>query len=256
MVAGFVLAPNLMRTAERLSRRHLERSVPDPELRARLRPDYRIGCKRILLSSTYYPALAKPNVDVVAGGLSEVRGSTVVAADGTEAEVDAIIFGTGFHVTDPPVAGLVHGRDGKTLADVWSTGLEAHAGTTVAGFPNFFMMTGPNTGLGHSSMIRMIESQLNYILDGLRQMERHGAQTVEARREAQTAYNSELQRRMAKTIWITGGCNSWYLDPRNGKNTSLWPGSTIEFRRRLRHFDPADYVLEPARSHEAVAAVS
>ena len=247
-VIPFVYRPQLMKIGQKAAVAHLHSAVKDPVLRSKLRPSYALGCKRIILSDDYYPAVTQPNVDVITDGIAEVREHSVVTTDGVEHEVDTIIFGTGFHVTDPPIAGLVRGRDGKSLADVWSTGLEAHLGTTIAGFPNFFMMTGPNTGLGHNSMIRMIESQLTYIIDGLQQMERRGAQMVEVRRGAQTAYNTELQRRMEKTIWITGGCKSWYLDPRNGKNTSLWPGSTIEFRRRLRHFDTADYVLEPTRT--------
>ncbi len=211
-------------------------------------PDYRIGCKRILLSSEYYPALAKPNVDVVAAGLSEIRGSTVVAADGTEAEVDAIIFGTGFHVTDMPIAERVVGAGGSTLAESWKDGMQALRGGSAAGFPNFLTIIGPNTGLGNSSMILMIESQLNYLADYLRQLDVLGGHTaLDARPSAVAAWNRKVQERMKRTVWNTGGCTSWYLDA-SGRNTTVWPGTTTEFRRATRRVDLAEYevIRKPA----------
>ncbi|HET9382753.1 MAG TPA: NAD(P)/FAD-dependent oxidoreductase, partial [Streptomyces sp.] len=167
-VQAFTKHPDQLGLVERLARRNLHRAIKDPALRARLTPDYRIGCKRILLSSTYYPALAQENVDVVAGGLSEVRGSTLVAADGTETEADAIVFGTGFHVTDMPIAERVVGAGGRTLAEAWRGGMAALRGASAAGFPNWMTIIGPNTGLGNSSMILMIESQLTYMADFVR----------------------------------------------------------------------------------------
>lgn len=160
----------------------MARSIKDPELRARLTPAYRIGCKRILLSSEYYPALARPNVDLVASGLKEIRGSVLVAADGTETEVDAIVFGTGFHVTDMPIADRVVGAEGRTLADEWKDGMQSLRGATAAGFPNWMTIIGPNTGLGNSSMILMIESQLNYMADYLRQLGMLGGKVALAAR--------------------------------------------------------------------------
>jgi cation diffusion facilitator CzcD-associated flavoprotein CzcO len=232
-------------------------AVKDPALRAKLTPDYRIGCKRILLSSTYYPALARPNVDVVASGLSEVRGSTLVAADGSEAEVDAIIFGTGFHVTDMPIAERVVGADGRTLAETWKGGMEALRGATAAGFPNWMTIIGPNTGLGNSSMILMIESQLNYMADYLRQLDVLGGRVaLDARSTAVRGWNHRVQERMKRTVWNTGGCTSWYLDP-SGRNTTIWPGTTAEFRRATRRVDLAEYeVLRAPASREAPASES
>ncbi|MFD8615632.1 flavin-containing monooxygenase, partial [Streptomyces sp. NPDC059631] len=157
-VQAFTKRPNELGLVERLAKRNLGRAVKDPELRRKLTPDYRIGCKRILLSNTYYPALTRPNVDVVASGLERIEGSTVIAADGTRAEVDAIVFGTGFHVTDMPIAERVVGADGRTLAQAWETGMKSLRGATAAGFPNWMTIIGPNTGLGNSSMILMIES--------------------------------------------------------------------------------------------------
>jgi cation diffusion facilitator CzcD-associated flavoprotein CzcO len=255
MVAGFVVAPNLMAVAERLARKHLERAVADPALRAKLTPDYRIGCKRILISNDYLPSLTEPNVDVVASGLVEVRPHSVMAADGTEREVDTIIFGTGFHVTDIPVAGRISGREGVTLKDRWADGMKAYKGTAVAGFPNLFLLVGPNTGLGHSSQVFMIESQIAYAVDAVRHIERTGA-VVEVREEAETAWDDSVQRAMGRTVWTTGGCASWYLDDR-GRNTTLWPGATWRFRRHTARFDADAYrVIEPAPRPEPAITVT
>jgi len=255
MVAGFVFAPNLMRVAERLARKHLERSVPDPGLRAKLTPDYRIGCKRILISNDYLPALTEPNVDLVAAGLTEVRARSVVAADGTEHEVDTIIFGTGFHVTDIPVADRIVGRGGIALKERWAEGMRAYKGTAVAGFPNLFLLVGPNTGLGHSSQVFMIESQIAYVRDAVQHIERTG-DVMEVREEAETAWDSGVQQAMGRTVWTTGGCASWYLDER-GRNTTLWPGSTWRFRRHTARFDADAYrVIEPAPSPEPISVGS
>ncbi|MFI8232012.1 flavin-containing monooxygenase [Streptomyces sp. NPDC085900] len=252
-VQAFTKHPNELGFVEQLAKRNMARAIKDPALRAKLTPDYRIGCKRILLSSTYYPALAEPNVDVVAGGLSEVRGSTLVAADGTEAEVDAIIFGTGFHVTDMPIAERVVGADGRTLAETWKGGMEALRGASVPGFPNWMTVIGPNTGLGNSSMILMIESQLNYMVDFLRQLDVLGGRAVlDARPGAVSAWTLRVQERMKRTVWDTGGCTSWYMDA-NGRNTTIWPGTTTEFRRATRRVDLAEYELvrQPAAEETA-----
>jgi len=255
MVAGFVVAPNLMRAAERLARRHLERSVPDPALRARLTPDYRMGCKRILISNDYLPALGRPNVALVPAGLAEVRERSVVAADGSEHEADTIIFGTGFHVTDIPVADRITGRGGVTLKERWRDGMRAYKGTAVPGFPNLFLLVGPNTGLGHSSQVFMIESQIAYVADAVRRLDRTGG-VVEVAEEAETAWDRDVQRAMGRTVWTTGGCASWYLDER-GRNTTLWPGSTWRFRRLTARFDAAAYRAveagSTARSAERVS---
>ncbi|MGH3902821.1 MAG: flavin-containing monooxygenase [Pseudonocardiaceae bacterium] len=249
-VPGFTNNPRLLKVAELIARRHLRRHVPDPALRAKLTPDYAIGCKRILLSSDYLPALAKSNVDFVASGVAEAGPDWVRAADGARREVDAVIFGTGFHVTDMPVAARIRGRHGRTLAEQWSEGAQAHRGTTVAGFPNLFILVGPNTGLGHTSMIYMIESQVAYTVAALRYLRRSGATAVEVRPQAQSAYNDAVQSRMDRTVWNAGGCVSWYLDAQ-GRNTTLWPTFTWRFRRATRTFQPAEYtvyeqVTEPA----------
>ncbi len=241
-VDAFVRRPGALKLVQQLAVRNLERGIVDPQLRAKLTPDYRIGCKRILLSNTYYPALAAPNAEVVAAGLAEVRGSTLVDADGGEREVDAIVFGTGFHVTDMPIGQRVFGVDGRSLAEEWKGGMEALRGSTVRGFPNLFFVIGPNTGLGNNSMILMIESQLNYLVDALTTLSAVGAVAMQPTARAQRQWNLELQHKMSRTVWTTGGCKSWYLDE-GGKNTVLWPGSTTSFRRATRRVDLAEYEL-------------
>ena len=231
----------------------------DPGLRAQLTPDYRIGCKRILISNDYLPSLSRPNVELVASGLAEVRPRSAVAADGTEHDIDTIIFGTGFHVTDIPVADRISGRDGLSLKGRWAGGMTAYKGTTVAGFPNLFLLVGPNTGLGHSSQVFMIESQIAYVLDAVRHLERTGG-VVEVRADTEAAWDAGVQRAMGRTVWTTGGCASWYLDSQ-GRNTTLWPGSTGRFRRRTARFDPGAYrVVEPpaevGANRRSISAVS
>jgi cation diffusion facilitator CzcD-associated flavoprotein CzcO len=245
VVGAFVRRPALLRAAQRIAQRHLAKSVPDPALRAALTPDYVMGCKRILLSSDFYPALTQPNADVVAAGLARVDGSLLTAADGSTHEVDTIIFATGFRVTDMPVADRVRGAGGLTLAEAWRGDMRALRGTTVAGFPNLCLVIGPNTGLGHNSMIHIIESQLDYILDYLRALGRLGAAGLDARREAQERWCADIERRMAPTVWATGGCVSWYLNAA-GRNPTLWPGSTLRFRHATRRVDLTEYSVIPA----------
>ena len=240
-VLGFAFRhPWAMRLLQPLARRHLRRSVADPVLRAKLTPDYMMGCKRILISNDYLPALAKPNVELVTEGIAEVREHSIVAKDGVEREVDAIIFGTGFHVTDFPFSSRVRGGDGRTLSEVWGGSPQALAGTTVAGFPNLFLLPGPNTGLGHSSVVYMLEAQIEHVLGAVRYMQKHRVVAVEARPEAQAAYVADVDKRMRGTVWTNGGCLSWYLDS-TGRNSALWPTPSWSFRRRVARFAPREY---------------
>jgi cation diffusion facilitator CzcD-associated flavoprotein CzcO len=250
-----VKRPKLMKAAEQLAKSNMRRSIKDPELRAKLTPDYTIGCKRILLSNDYYPALAQPNTELVASGLKEVRGSTIVMADGTEREVDAIVFGTGFHVTDMPIGDRVIGADGRSLAEHWKDGMAALRGCTVDGFPNLLLIIGPNSGLGNSSMILMIEASLNYVAEYLRALDTTGAYALDAKPDAVRSWNTEMQRRMARTVWTTGGCKSWYLDS-NGRNTTAWPGTTAEFRRATRRLKLEEYALLRTAPASAPAATA
>jgi cation diffusion facilitator CzcD-associated flavoprotein CzcO len=257
LVPGLVHSPRFMKVVEGVARKHIADQVADPELRAKVTPDYEIGCKRILPSNKWYPALQQPNVELVTSGLSEVRPEGVVGEDGVLHEADVIVFATGFYVTDIPLAHIVRGRDGALLADVWDGSPQAYRGTAIAGFPNLFLVVGPNVGLGHNSIVFMIEAQLNYIVDALRTMRERGAGFVEVRREAQAAYNARIQDRMPGTVWNRGGCSSWYIDAK-GRNTTIWPDFTFRFWRETRQFDPAAYVLEPAGvgAGEPVAAAA
>ena len=227
---------------ELIARRHVRAQVADPQLRARLEPSYRIGCKRILISDTYYPALQQPNAELVTDAISKITPRGIVTADGVERELDTIILGTGFYVADIPPAKWIYGRDGRSLTEAWEGSPQAYLGAMVNGFPNLFMLVGPNTGLGHNSIVVMIEAQLHYLIEGLRFMDRRGLDVIEVRERVQRSYDEELQRRLQGTVWNSGGCASWYMNEQ-GKNTTIWPGSTWPFRRRLRNFDPSDYEL-------------
>ncbi|HEY4226036.1 MAG TPA: NAD(P)/FAD-dependent oxidoreductase [Pseudolysinimonas sp.] len=242
--AGFRVKP-IGRVFEAVARRFLRSEVKDPALRAKLTPDFRIGCKRILISSDYYRALTQPNVELVTERIASIEGSTIVGVDGGRREFDVLIAGTGFDATHPPIAPLIHGRGGVSLADRWSPHMGALRGTTVQDFPNLFLLVGPNTALGHNSIIYMIESQLDYVLQALRLMDVAGARTIEPRPEAQAAYNLRLQRELAGAVWSTGGCASYYLDE-GGRNTTLWPHRAAAYRAAVRRIDPAEYLLEGA----------
>ncbi len=238
---GFIREPRLLGLVSKLALKYLEASVRDPELRAKLTPHYQMGCKRILLSNDYYPALQRPNVALHTAGITRVEERGVRTGDGVLHEADAIVLATGFAAAEMCAPFDVRGRGGRSLDEAWRDGAEAYLGTTIAGFPNYFMIVGPNTGLGHSSMVFMIESQVEYILDGLRLMDRDGLRTVEVKGESQRAFNAELQARFPRTVW-SSGCVSWY-QTRSGKNTTLWPGLTAEYRLRTRRFDPSEYAL-------------
>src|SRR5215218_7439097 len=211
LVLGFVKQPRLMKLVELLARKHMDSQISDPELRRKVEPGYTIGCKRILPSNTWYSALGRDNVELVTDPIARVTDRGIVTGDGTEREVDAIIFGTGFNVIDMPVARYVRGRAGRTLDECWQGSPRAHMGSTVPGFPNLFMLLGPNTGLGHSSMVYMIESQVAYVVDALKAMRRRGATTAEVKAEAVRDFVEDLDAKMQDTVWNTG-CSSWYLD--------------------------------------------
>jgi len=198
-----------------------------------------MGCKRILLSNDYYPAVQRPNVEVVTDGIQEVRATGVETKDGRLREVDAIVLATGFQAAEATAPFDVTGLGGRDLNAVWRDGPEAYLGTSVAGFPNLFLIVGPNTGLGHSSMVFMIESQVEYILGAVKALRDRGLKFLDVRADAQQAFNSELAKKLARTVWATG-CSSWY-QTRSGRNTTLWPGFTFEFRRRTAQFDVAAY---------------
>lgn len=252
-VPAFTKWPKLASPAKQAALKNIHAGIEDPELRAKVTPTFEIGCKRILISNSYYPALAADNVDLVTDPIAKVTGNAIVttAADGTvtEREIDVLIVATGFYTTDLPIAHRITGRGGRLMSDRFAeTGTAAYKGTTVPEFPNFFFVVGPNTGLGHSSMILMIESQVRYIRDAIRTMRAHAYATVEPTERACAAWNADLQRRMGPTVWSSGGCSSWYLDE-HGRNTTLWPRTTFVFRGLLRTFDAGEYAVTAA--HDA-----
>ena len=240
-VFAFVAQPALLRQYQRVATTHIARQVPSPALRAAVTPDYTLGCKRVLLSNDWYPAIQRPNVALVTDGIREIRPEAVVATDGTVRPVDCLIFATGFYATESPVAQRIRGRGGITLAEAWANGEEAYVGTLVKGFPNLFLLVGPNTGLGHTSMVFMIEAQVEYVLRLLAHTRAENAAAIEVTPEAHDAYNRALQARLAGSVWATG-CKSWYQH-RSGKITALWPGFTFGFWLRTRRFYPHHYAL-------------
>jgi cyclohexanone monooxygenase len=242
-VIGFVKQQWLMKLIQKIAQLQIARQIPDKELRKKVTPDYTIGCKRVLMANNYYPALNKPNLEVITDAVSEVRANSVISADGTEREVDAIIWGTGFYVTTNPAWDHLYGRDGRSLTQTWEkTGMEANLGIEIANFPNLFMIIGPNTGLGHSSMVYMIESCVDYVMRALKFIEKHEVGSVEVTRAALDEFEQTIQSQMKGTVWTSGGCSSWYLDA-NGRNTTLWPGFTFQFRRECRNFDPSKLIV-------------
>jgi len=233
--------PRVLRWGEWLVRRHIAREVPDPALRERLIPNYRMGCKRILVSNDWYPTLQRDNVSLVTAPIERITPGGIRTADGAEHAADVLVFGTGFYATDNPVATRVFGRGGVSLAEAWSGGEEAYQGTVVHGFPNLFLLAGPNTGIGHTSYIFMLEAQVNYAMACLRRLTAQGAATMEVRAGVQAAYNAWLQQRMQGTVWASG-CRSWYMNA-HGKVTAIWPDWTWKFWWRLRRCDPADFTF-------------
>ncbi len=236
-----MMHPKAMKVLQLIGKRHIRSHIKDEQLAQALTPDFAVGCKRILISNDYYPALARGNVRLVTEGLAEVTETGVVSADGVQHPADVIIYGTGFHVSTGFETLRITGRGGLKIQDAWTDGPEAHLGSTVSGFPNMFLMLGPNTGLGHSSVLFMAEAQTRYIRSALRLLKR-GAQRIEVRRAAQADFNHSLQRRLADAVWSKGGCRSWYVDP-DGKNRTLWPGFTFSYWWRTRRLNPAEYTV-------------
>jgi cation diffusion facilitator CzcD-associated flavoprotein CzcO len=248
----------------------MRRQIPDPDLREILTPDYTLGCKRVLHSDDYYPALTQPNVTVVDGAAREVHAAAVsgpgavepgrAVANGTTTPpaashpADVIVYCTGFKSTTMPFSRRIYGRDGRSLDEVWGPSPRAYLGTTVSGFPNLFLLRGPNTGLGHNSILPMIEAQIEHILGALQHMEASGTAALEPRPAAQERFVEQVDRGSENTVWTDGGCDSWYLDE-SGRNAVLWPRSVAAFRRQVEEFDPSEYIAvrQPASSSGAVS---
>jgi cation diffusion facilitator CzcD-associated flavoprotein CzcO len=210
----------------------LHRQVSDPDLRAQLRPDYPIGCKRILLSNEYLATMAKPNVALVTQGIRCITAGGIETVDGQHHAVDAIVYGTGFAATEFLAPMTITGRDGLDLNEAWRLGAQAYLGMTVPGFPNFFMLYGPNTNLGHSSIIYMLESQIAHVLRCMKAAHKAGANAIEVDAQRHATFNGAVQKRLAATVWQ--GCKSWYVDA-NGHNSTNWPGFTFGYRWLTRY---------------------
>lgn len=240
LALGFLKLPVLMKLAAPVAKLFIKRSVKNKALQQKLVPNYSMGCKRILLSNDYYPALNRSNVQLHTDSIAEVNATGVLTADGTQHNVDAIVLATGFAAAEQVIRYTVKGLNGRTLSDDWRDGAEAYLGTMVSGYPNMFMVIGPNTGLGHSSMLLMIEAQVNLIMDALQTLQQTGARYINVKAEVQQQYNKQIQQKLANTVWQNGGCVSWY-QLHNGKNIINWPGFTFTFMRRTRKFEAGNY---------------
>ena len=235
------------------ARAHRERLVADVALREALTPDYAFGCKRPVFSDAYYPALTADHVALVTSPLASLEPGAMVAADGSRHEVDVVVLATGFESTRQPYAHLVHGRDGELLADHWAGGMRAYASTSVSGFPNLFVVNGPNASLGHSSSVLMIEAQVEYVLAALEHV--GPGLALDVRADAEAAYVGEMDRRSRGAVW-TSGCSSWYLDPGSGRQVLLYPGRADEFAARMARFDVSAYEPVAATGRVRVGVAS
>lgn len=224
---------------------HLHAQVADPALREALTPDYAFGCKRVLLSDAFYPAVASGRVTLEPSALDRADGSTLTAASGRQHEADVLVLATGFASTQQPYADLVRGEDG-TLAEHWSEGMTSFGSTVVAGFPNLFVLNGPNASLGHNSAVLMIEEQAAYVVRALAERDRRPDRVLRVRPEAEAAYTDEIAAAAASTPWMTGGCRNWYVDEMSGRLTLLWPGTVQAFHERLTGTDGSEF--EPAHT--------
>jgi cation diffusion facilitator CzcD-associated flavoprotein CzcO len=237
--AGFIGNGKAKEAYKQRALQFIRESVPDPALREAVTPQYDPGCKRRLVSDEWYPTLMCDNVDLVTSAAVEIRSGSVVAADGTETPADVLVLGTGYSATDFLAPMKVFGLDGAELNALWKDSSPTHLGITAARFPNLFMLTGPNTALGHNSIIFMIESQMHYVMSALRFMKRSGARSVELRRSVQDKSYAAMQNRLGNTVW-SSGCRSWYLRP-NGRNDVVWPATTVEYWLRTRFFRGRHY---------------
>ena len=229
----------------RMARRHLEDQVPDPALRARLKPSYPIGCKRILISSDFYPALALRHVELLTQAAAGFTAEGVIGVDGEVRPVDAIVCATGFETIDPLAALPIRGLRGRTLTDAWRDGAEAYRGITVAGFPNLFMLLGPNTGTGHTSVLISIEAQARYVVKCVQELARRRAASLDVRADVMQRHNAALQRRLAHTVWASTTCTSWYKTG-GGRILALYPSYITRYVLEMQRPRYADYLFAPA----------
>lgn len=218
-------------------------SIPDPELRAKLTPNYEIGCKRVLWADSYYPAFLRDNVKLETSALAQVDGSTLISADGNSFQVDVILFATGFKAYDPPFSHQIYGRNGLLLADKWSEGLQAYRTLKISGFPNLFVMCAPSAVTGHTSALFTIEAQIQHVMKALAWADDNQVEVFDVKREAEEAFAQDLHERGLGTVYLDGGCNSWYLDQRNGRLTLVWPDFAFRFLEEVTELDESAYIV-------------
>lgn len=242
LALGLVDVPKMRPLFAAIAKFHLHRQVPDKRLRAKLTPDYEPGCKRGLFSGDYYPALGQPNVHLETTGIERIEPSGVRTTDGTLHQADVIIYGTGFKTSEFLGPMAVHGLDGRKLADEWSEGAHAYLGITVPGFPNMFLMYGPNTNLGVGSIIYMLECQASYIGKAVRLLARNGTGAMDVKADVARRFDERLQSRLDRSVWTS--CSSWYRNE-HGRITNNWPGTVSSYRLATRTLDPDDYRLVP-----------
>ncbi|CAF0766692.1 unnamed protein product [Adineta ricciae] len=218
---------------------HLKRQIKDEVLRKKLTPSFDLGCKRVLITNDWYPTLQQPNVQLITNRIQEVKPHSIVTRDGDEYPVDVIIWSTGFQVQNFPLP--IYGVKGRSLAEQWSQTMQAYRGVTVPNFPNLFFLLGPNTGLGHNSVVVMIEAQIQYIAEALLYMAENKKQTLEVKQKVHDDFNRKLQLKLKNTVWQSGGCHSWYQDAK-GNNTTIWPDFTWMYILLMKKFDSVNYV--------------
>ena len=243
LTSGFVLSPKLLAGPMQLWRRQLSTQITDPGLRAKCVPDYVMGCKRVLFSNDWYPALARSNVDLVTDPIERIVADGVVTRDGTTRHADAIVYGTGFKTLDFLAPMEVTGLRGRRLDEAWHEGAEAYLGISVAGFPNFFMLYGPNTNLGGNSILYMLEGQIRYVATALRALDAESLGWIDVRPEVQQAFNTWVTASSRTSVWESG-CHSWYTTA-SRRNTNNWPDHTFLYRHRVRRFDLGRYRAMP-----------
>jgi cation diffusion facilitator CzcD-associated flavoprotein CzcO len=251
LTSGFVLSPKFLAAPMQLWRRQLQAQVTDPLLREKCVPDYVMGCKRVLFSNDWYPTLARPNVDLVTEPIGHIAADGVVTADGTHRPADVIVYGTGFKTLDFLAPMAVTGLGGRQLNEAWRDGAEAYLGITVSGFPNFFMLYGPNTNLGGNSIIYMLEGQIAYVLGALRALDAERLDWLDVRPDVQSSFNAWVSTASRTSVWESG-CHSWYTTA-SGRNTNNWPDHTFLYRYRVRRFDLGRYRVMPRRAAAGTA---
>lgn len=237
----FLDSPRLSAIGQRMSLKHLESQVRDPGLRRKLTPTFQFGCKRILVSDDYWATFNRENVELVTDTIDCVESQGIRTKDGKLRELDAILLATGFALGLASAPFPIVGLGGRTLDEAWRDGAVAYKGMSVAGFPNWFILMGPNTGPGHTSVLVYTEAQIQHVLEAIQLLRGEGVRYVNVRQKSQDAYNERIQGRMKHMVWSTG-CTSWYLSP-DTKNHSLYPGFAAEYVVRARHFDPDDYQI-------------